>query len=112
MFVRSKMASSSGISCPGNKRAAERLISRVIKQRHETKVHVQLLMAMEESKARIVSYEIDFMLLIATQHYDVLDDSRRFCTGEIGELEAVAMKMDRMNVVARVAHPNPVTFAF
>jgi hypothetical protein len=84
-------------------------ISRVVEQRHETEVHVQLLMAMEESKAGIVSYEIDFMLLIATQHHDILHNSRRFCAREIRELEAMAMKMDRMNVVASIAHPNAIT---
>src|SRR5215469_18705692 len=37
----------------------------VIEESHETKIHVQLLVAVEERQARIVSHEFDFRFLVA-----------------------------------------------
>ena len=39
---------------------------RVVEQRHETEVHVKLLMAVKESQARIIGDKINFQLLIAS----------------------------------------------
>jgi hypothetical protein len=39
----------------------------------KTEVHVQLLMAMKQSQARIVSNEGHLRLLIATDHQDVFE---------------------------------------
>ncbi len=36
---------------------------------HEAEVHVELLVAMEESQAGIVGLEIDFYFLVAADHY-------------------------------------------
>jgi hypothetical protein len=43
----------------------------VVEERHETEVHVQLLVAVEESKAGIVGNEVNLRLLVATQHRHV-----------------------------------------
>src|SRR4029077_13497684 len=83
----------------------------VIEQRHETEVHVYLLMAMEKSETGIVGNKVDFVSLVDPEADDILHDTGRGDSGELSELKAVAMKMDRMNVVAGVAHPNAITFA-
>ena len=83
----------------------------VIEQRHETEVHVHLLMAVEKSETGIVGNKVDFVDLVDPEHHNILHDTGRGDSGEISELKAVAMKMDRMNVVAVVAHTNAITFA-
>jgi phosphoribosylanthranilate isomerase len=80
----------------------------VVEKRHETEVHVQLLVAVEESEAGIVGNEIDLALLIAAQHDHVLHDAGGLRSREISKLKAVTMKMDGMNVVAGIAHPKTV----
>jgi hypothetical protein len=84
--------------------------SQVIEQRHETEIHVQLLMTMEQRKTGIVGHEVDFINLIAAQHDDVFQDTRRGSFGEIRELEAVPVKMDGMDVVTGVAHAQTIAF--
>ena len=44
----------------------------VVKQRHEAEVHMELLMAMEQSESRIVCDEIDLCFLVAADHDDIL----------------------------------------
>ena len=43
----------------------------IIEQRHEAEVHVKLLMAVEQGQTRIVSNEIHFCFLVASQHENV-----------------------------------------
>ena len=83
----------------------------IVEEGHETEVHVQLLVAVEESKPGIVGNEVNLQLLIAAQHHHVLYYTGGFPPREIGKLKAVAMKMDWMDVVTRVAHPNAIAFA-
>ena len=87
------------------------LLLHVIEQRHEPEVHVQLLVTVEESKTGMIGNEVNLQLLIAAQHDHVLHDARGFRSCEISELKAVAMKMNRMNVVTGVAHPKAIAFA-
>ena len=84
---------------------------RVVEERHETEVHVQLLVAMEESEAGVVGNEIDFRLLVAAQHDHVLNDAGSFRSRKISKLKAMTMEMDGMNVVTGVAHPNAIALA-
>src|SRR5579872_4318614 len=83
----------------------------VIEQGHEAEIHVQLLMTVEQGFARIVGHEIDFYLLIAAEHDDILDDTRRRLAREAGQLETVAVQMNGMYVVAGVAHLQPIASA-
>jgi len=83
----------------------------VIEQRHEPEVHVQLLVTVEESKTGMIGNEVNLHLLIAAQHYHIFHDARGFRSCEISELEAVAMEMNRMNVVTDVAHLKAIAFA-
>jgi hypothetical protein len=83
---------------------------RVVEERHETEVHVQLLMAVEESKAGIVGNKVNLQLLVASEHDHVLHDAGGFRCREIGQFKAVPMEMDGMNVVTGVAHPKAIAF--
>lgn len=49
--------------------------SRVVDHCHEAEIHVQLLVAMEERRPRIVGDKIEFHFLKATQHHDIFDDA-------------------------------------
>ena len=86
------------------------LFLHVIEQRHEPEVHVQLLVTVEESKTGMIGDEVNLQLLIAAQHDHILHDARGFCSCEVSELKAVAMEMNRMNVVTGVAHPKAIAF--
>jgi hypothetical protein len=46
---------------------------RVFEERHEAKIHVQLLVTVEKRRPRIVSHEVKFKLLKSAQHYYVFD---------------------------------------
>ena len=60
----------------------------VIEERHEAEVHVQLLVAVEEREAGVVSGEDDLGLLVATYHDDILKDAGSGLSGDLGQLEA------------------------
>ena len=47
--------------------------SGIIEQRHKPEIHVQLLVAVEERRSRIVRDEIKFQFRKSAQHNDVLD---------------------------------------
>ena len=48
---------------------------RIIEQRHEPEIHVQLLMAVEECEAGVVGDEIDVGFLVTAEHDDVFENS-------------------------------------
>src|SRR5436309_3406146 len=83
----------------------------VIKQGHEAVVHMKLLVAMEKSKPRVVRDEIDFGLLVASEHEHILHDATRVPSAHAGQLKDVSMEMDRMYVVTGVAHADAVPLA-
>src|SRR5262249_53942936 len=85
--------------------------SEVIEQRHKTKVHVNLLMAVKQRPARIVCGEIDFDFLITAEHHHIFDDAGGIFAGDSCQFETVTMQMHRMNVVALVAHSQAIAFA-
>jgi len=67
---------------------------------------------MEEGKPGIVGDELDFSLLVATEHKNVLPDARSGSSCDVGQFKAMAMQMDGMNIVAGVVPADAVTPAF
>ena len=57
---------------------------RVVEECHETEVHVQLLVAVEESEAGIVRNKVNLQLLVSAQHDHVLYDAGGLRSREIG----------------------------
>ncbi len=56
----------------------------VVEESHEAKVHVKLLVAMEESEAGVVGDEIDFGFLVATEHDDIFENASGGFASETG----------------------------
>ena len=54
------------------------LFLRVIEERHETEVHVELLVTVEERKTRIVRNKVNIQLLISAEHGYVLYNASGF----------------------------------
>src|SRR5712672_3220201 len=76
----------------------------VVEKRHEAEVHMQLLVAMEQSQAGIVGHKVDFNFLISPQHDDVLQYAGGGLSSYPGQFKAMPMQMDRMYIVTGVAH--------
>ena len=83
----------------------------VVEQGHEAEVHVQLLVAVEEGEAGVVGDEVDLDLLVAADHHNVLHDAGGRLAGDRCELEAVAMQVNGVDIVAGVAHAQAVALA-
>src|ERR1700757_2291826 len=66
-------------------------------------------MAVEKREAGIVRHELNFSLLVATEHNHIFDDSCCPSSSEIGQVETVTVKMDGGDVVTSVPHAEPVT---
>lgn len=82
--------------------------SDVVKERHETEIHVELLMAVKERETRVVGREIDFGLLIAAEHEHVFHHAGSRLPGNPGKFKSVAVKMNRMNVITCIAKAKAV----
>ncbi len=82
----------------------------VIEKRHEAEVHMQLSVAMEKSQAGVVRHKVHFHLLITTQHDDILHDPGCCFASDPSQFEAMPMQMNRMDVIAGVAHAKSITF--
>src|SRR3974377_1166806 len=80
-----------------------------IKQRHEPKVHVKLLVAVKQRQAGIVGNKVEFQFLVTAEHHHILHDARSGFAGDSNQLKAMPMQMHGMDVVARVSHANPIT---
>jgi len=80
----------------------------VIEQSHETEIHMKLLMTVKERQAGIVGSEINFDLLIAADHEDILENTGSGLARDPGQLKAVPVQVDRVDVVAGIAHPYAV----
>src|ERR1700678_1932095 len=68
----------------------------VVEQRHESEVHVQLLMAVKEREARIVCDEVDVGLLVPVEHENVLHQSCHRLSRVVCDLESMAVQMNGM----------------
>src|SRR5271165_1418392 len=71
-----------GVSAEGTVKFASGVGLAVVEKGHEAKVHVKLLMAMEQGEAGIVGEEIDFGFLIAAQHDDIFENASGGFVGE------------------------------
>lgn len=80
----------------------------VIEERHETEIHVQLLMTMKECPPRVVRDKIKLRFLKSAQHHHILDHARGRLASDTRQLEAVAVQVQRVNIIARVAELLPV----
>src|ERR1700684_4159059 len=80
----------------------------IVEQRHETVVHVQLLVAMKESEPWIVGGEVDLCFLIAAHHDHILLNPGSWLSSDPAEFKGVAVQMDGMDVIAGIAHPHAI----
>src|SRR2546422_2838223 len=62
-------------------------------------------------EAWIVGDEIHFGFLVASEHHDILEYSGCGFSREAGQLKAMTVKVDGMNVITGIAHSNAVTLA-
>src|SRR5271157_6649462 len=85
--------------------------SLVIEQGHESKVHVELLVAMKKRESGIIRCKADFHFLVSADHHNVFHHPRQRFPGNPGELERVTMKMDGRNIIASVAHAEAIALA-
>lgn len=85
--------------------------SYVVEQGYETEVHVELLMTMKQSQLWIVGDKIHFSLLITADHYDILHYTCSRLADELGQFEAMPVKMDGVDVVAGIAHADAIALA-
>ena len=88
------------------------VLSCVVEQKHEAKIHVQLLMAMEQRQSRMIGNEIKFHFLKAADHDHILNDAGCRLASYAHELEAVAVQMQGMDVVAGVTEFKTVAASF
>src|SRR5262245_63241733 len=77
--------------------------SGIVEHAHKPEIHVQLLMAVEQGGPGVVGHKVELELLEAGQHHHVLDYARARLAADADQFEAVAMEMERMNVVAGIA---------
>ena len=68
-------------------------------------------MAVEQREAGIIRHKIDLHLLVAAYQHNVLDETGHRLPGHSRQFETAAVQVDRMDVVAGVAHAQPVAFA-
>ena len=69
----------------------------------------KLLMTMEKGQPRIVGNEVELQFLIPAEHHDVFHDARPSAGHAIRrQLERVSVEVQRMDVVAGVAKPQPI----
>ena len=80
----------------------------IVEQRHEAKIHVQLLVTVKERRPWIVGNEVKLEFLKPAQHHHVLDHARGRLATDARQLEAVPVQMQRVNVVAGIAEFQPV----
>ncbi len=82
--------------------------SDVVEQRHKPEIHMELLMTVKQGQTRIVGYEVDLSFLVTSQHHHIFHDASSGLSCELRQLKTVPVEMDRMNVVAGVAHSEPI----
>ena len=83
----------------------------IVEERHETVVHVQLLVTVEKGQPRIISNEVYLGFLVSAQHHNIFQDSSGRLPGQTRQLKTMAMEMDWMNIVTGIAHTNTIALA-
>ena len=86
-------------SMPGN--------SRISKKRHESEVHVSLVVAMEQSRAGIVRCEVHVGSRVCRNHQHILLEPGDRRSIQASDLERMPVQMKRMIVRAAIDHPQP-----
>src|SRR5882724_1479541 len=84
----------------------------IVEKRHETVVHVQLLVTVEKRQTRIISDKVYLGFLVSAQHHNIFQDSSGRLSGQACQLKTMAMKMDRMDIVTGVTHANAIALIF
>src|SRR6266404_1071474 len=80
----------------------------IIEERHETVVHVQLLVAVEKREPWIISNEVHLGFLVSTQHHNIFQDSSCPLPGQARQLKTMAMEMDWVDIDTGIAHTNAI----
>lgn len=62
---------------------------RVVEQSHESKIHVKLLMTMEQCESRIIRHKIEVCLLIASEHHHIFHHPGHGFARHPGEFKAM-----------------------
>src|SRR5438132_7858731 len=83
----------------------------IVEERHESVVHMQLLVTVEKRQPRIVSNEVHLGFLVSAQHHNIFQDSSCRLPGQARQLKTMAMEMDWMDIVTGVAHTNAIALA-
>jgi len=76
----------------------------IVEERHETVVHMQLLVTVEKGQPWIVSNKVYFGFLVSAQHHNIFQDSSCRLPGQARQLKTMAMEMDWMDIVTSIAH--------
>ena len=84
----------------------------VIEERHESEVHVELLVTVEQRHARIVGHEIKGDFLVSAEHHYIFHDACGGFAHDVRKFEDMPVQVDRMQVVALIAHVHAVTTSF
>src|ERR1700734_3426675 len=105
--TRSSVAHASSIR--GDRLAGEALPSCVPKQRHETKVHVLLDMAVKQRQARLIGDQIHRRAPKCRNDHRILPDTGGRLAVEFDELEQVPVDMQRVRIVAAIVEHQPVS---
>ncbi len=82
---------------------------RVVQERHEAKIRVQLLVTVEARHTGIVAHKIHFRFLITAEHEDILHDSRRGLSRYVRLSKTVPVQIDRVNLVGFSLCVRPTT---
>lgn len=77
--------------------------SGALEQAHEPIIHVVLHLAVEEAQTRLAGNEVDFHMSLRLNAHGIFYDVGGRLTFHPGELEAVAMKVERMELIAAIA---------
>src|SRR5579862_2801957 len=92
--------------------SARRPSLNVVEEGHEAEIHVELLVAMEEREAGIIGDEINGGFLVAIEHEDVFANTSRRLASDGGDFECVAMQVNRVDIVTRIAHADAIALPF
>src|SRR6266567_2975930 len=68
-------------------------------------------MTVKQGQARIVGDKVHFRFLIASKHHNIFENSRGGLSRQTRQLEAVPVQMDRMEVIAGIAHTESIPLA-
>jgi hypothetical protein len=74
----------------------------VFKESHETEIHVEILVAMKQCGSRVIGDKIDIDSAEAFDQDGIFENSGRFFSVDLCDLEIMSMQVERVHVVALV----------